>query len=71
MIVYANGKVKGTDDLCDTQDITAHGPDSDELKVSDNESRDSLHSIIKELRILNLHMSMLTDEYITRQDVEV
>jgi len=71
MIVYANGKVKGTDDHGDTQDITAEGPESDELKVSDNESRDYLHSIIKELRILNLHMSMMTDQNITRQDVEV
>jgi len=71
MIVYANGKVKGTDYAGDTQDITAHGPQSDELKVSDMESRDYLHSIIKELRILNLHMSQLTDLNISRQDVEV
>ena len=71
MIVYANGRVRATDDLGDTQDITAQGPDSDELKVSDDESRDYLHSVVKELRILNLHMSKLTDMNITRQDVEV
>jgi hypothetical protein len=71
MIVYANGRVRATDDDGDTQDITAQGPESDELKVSDNESRDYLHSIIKELKILNLHMSMLTDQHIGRHDVEV
>jgi hypothetical protein len=71
MIVYASGKVLGTDGDGDTQEITAQGPESDELKVSDNEARDYLHSIIKELRILNLHMSLMTDQHINRQDVEV
>ena len=71
MIVYANGKVKGTDVDGNTSDITAQGPEDDELKVSDNQSRDYLHSIIKELRILNLHMSMITDQHIVRDDVEV
>jgi hypothetical protein len=71
MIVYANGKVKGTDIDGNTADITAQGPENDELKVSDNESRDYLQRIIKELKILNLHMSLMTDENIRVHDVEV
>jgi len=71
MIVYANGKVLGTDSNGNTQEISVQGPKLDELKVSDNESRDSLNNIIKELKILNIHLSILTDMNITRQDVEV
>jgi hypothetical protein len=71
MIIYANGKVLATDSDGNTQEVAVIGPYSDELKVGDDESRDYLHSIIKELRILNLHMSMMTDQNIRRQDVEV
>ena len=69
MIVYANGKVLGTDHLGDTQPITAQGADSDELKMSDFESRDHLLSIITELKILNFHMSMLTETTVKEEDI--
>jgi hypothetical protein len=70
MIIYANGKVLGTDTAGDTQPITAQGPEVDELKVSDMETRTHLNNIIKELKILNLHMAILNDTNISRSDVK-
>lgn len=71
MIVYANGRVIGTDLDGDAQFISVIGEEQDTLKVADDESRDSLNNIIKELKILNLHMSFITDNTIKRSDVEV
>ena len=71
MIVYANGKVLGTDQDGDTQEIAAQGIDSDELNVSDNEGRDYSRAILAELKVLNLHMSLINDTTLTANDVEI
>ena len=71
MIVYANGKVLGTDSNGNTSEIAAQGINGDELKVSDNESRDTFRSILAELKIMNLQMAVLTDTTILRDDIEV
>lgn len=46
-----------------------------ELKVALDETHNNsvyslLTGILKEMKIMNLHMSMLTDNYITKQEVE-
>ena len=69
MIVYANGKVLGTDQNGDTQDITAQGIRSDELKISDFESRDYLETIVDQLKILNFHMMLLTETSVEEEDI--
>ena len=69
MIVYANGKVLGTDQNGDTSEITAHGMNGDELSVSDFESRDYLQTMVKELKILNFHMMLLTDTAVEEEDI--
>lgn len=71
MIVYANGKVLGTDQNGNTSEIAAQGINSDQLKISDFESQDYMRTMIAELKILNFHMSLLTDTTITRDDIEV
>jgi hypothetical protein len=70
MIVYANGKVIATDTEGNTQDIGVTGAEQDELKVADHEQENLLSKILKELKINNFHMSMLTDTYIRNSDVE-
>ena len=69
MIVYANGKVLGTDQDGNTQPIAAQGVDSDELKMSDFESRDYLQAMVKQLKILNFHMMLLTETAVKEEDV--
>lgn len=71
MIVYANGKVLGTDENGDTQPVSVTGPDKDELKVSDPENTDLLVSVVRELKLLNLQMMIMTDMDLSKQDVEV
>jgi len=70
MIVYANGRVIGTDIDGNTQDISVVGVEQDELKVSDHEQENLLSKILKQLKINNFHMSLLTDTYIENSDVE-
>ena len=36
----------------------------------DDEERDILYSLLKELKVMNLHLSILTDTQITKQDTE-
>jgi len=71
MIVYANGRLTAIDVEGNTQDIGVVGPEQDTLKVSDDESKDLLYAIIKELKMLNLHMASITDLIITSSEVEV
>jgi hypothetical protein len=71
MIVYANGRVIATDLQGDAQNIAVIGEEQDTLKVADDEARDLLYNVIKELKILNLHMSIVTDNDIRREEVEV
>jgi len=70
MIVYANGRVTGTDGDGDAQDISVTGVEQDELKVADHEQENLLSKILKELKINNFHMAILTDTYIRNSDME-
>jgi len=69
MIIYANGKVIATDIKGNTQDIGVVGAGQDELKVADHEQENLLSKILKELKINNFHMSLLTDNYIENSDM--
>jgi hypothetical protein len=71
MIVYANGRVIGTDIDGNAQFVSIIGVEQDTLKAADDESRTLLSAIIKELKITNLHLSLITDNVIKREDVEV
>lgn len=71
MIVYANGKTLGTDADGNVTSIGAIEPGLDTLKVGDMETRELLYKVIKELKILNLHMSYMTDLVIDKEEVEV
>jgi hypothetical protein len=67
MIVYANGKVLGTDQLGNTVEIGTQG---DELKITDNESRDYFQAILLEMRVMNFHLAYLSGVTISTDDVE-
>ena len=71
MIIYANGVVRATDVDGNTQSIGVVGAQQDELKMSDLNQQDMLTNIIKELKIMNTHLSLMTDVSIGREDVEV
>ena len=71
MIVYSNARVIGTDVDGNAQFVSVIGPEQDTLKAADDESRDLLYDVIKELKILNLHMAFITDNALGREDVEV
>ena len=38
--------------------------------VSDFDSQDLLNGILKQLKIMNIHMAILTDNFIEKQEVE-
>jgi hypothetical protein len=71
MIVYANGKVIATDTEGNTQPIGVVGAEQDEIKVSDHEQENLLTKMLKELKKMNLHLTILSDENIRNNDVEV
>ena len=57
-----------------TQNLRADGDVSTEggvekMNVTDDNQVTLLNGILKELKILNFHMSLLTDNTITREDV--
>ena len=66
MIVYSNARVIGTDVDGNAQFVSVIGPEQDTLKAADDESRDLLYDVIKELKILNLHMAFITDKALGR-----
>jgi len=71
MIIYANGTLKATDVNGNTQNIGVVGPQQDELKTSDLNQQDILENIVKELKMMNLHLALMTDVDIDRETVEV
>lgn len=71
MIIYANGKLKATDTDGNTQDIGVVGVEQDEIKVSDHEQENLLGSILKELKKMTIHFSILNDISLENKDVEV
>jgi len=49
---------------------TAQSGNKQETPVEDNANRVLLTAVLKELKILNLHMSVMTDNTFDKQDVE-
>ncbi len=41
-----------------------------ETRVSDDNVQELLDEILKEIKILNLHMAMITDNYYTKEDID-
>jgi len=39
-------------------------------RVSDFDAQGMLNNILKELKIMNIHLAIITDNYITKQEVE-
>lgn len=70
MIVFAGSRLKGTDSEGNTQSIRVVGAESDTLKVADFSTNTLLHNILKELRLLNLHMENITELRLGKEDME-
>ena len=70
MIVYASPKAQGTDTEGNTQPISVVGADQDQMRVADLESRDLLGNILEQLKIMNIHLSDVSDMQIGREDIE-
>ena len=51
------------------QPVGIQGVENDEVKISDIELEDLLDEIIKEMKIMNLHMAIITDIYIRDEDI--
>lgn len=71
MIIYANGSLKATDIDGNTQNIGVVGADQDEIKVSDHEQENLLRNILKEMKKMTLHLSIINDMDIQNKDVEI
>ena len=70
MIVFSGSRLKATDVNGNTQNISIVGAESDTLKIGDFDSAFLLSKILKELRIMNLYLSHMTDIAIERSDIE-
>lgn len=71
MIIFANGKLKGTTPNGDISDIGTVGPDYDQVKTNDVDNYILLTAMLKELKIMNLHMMQITDTHITNEDIDI
>ena len=70
MIVFAGSKLKATDNSGNTQSISVIDAEQDTLKVGDLNALQYLNKILKELKIMNLHLFNITDIQIEHGDVE-
>jgi len=70
MIVFAGSRLKGTDNDGNTQSIGVIDQTQDTLKTGDDINRELLYNIIKELKIMNYHLSLMTDNNITVRDIQ-
>lgn len=70
MIVYSGSRLKATDNDGNTQSLGIIDASQNTLKVGDDINRELLYNIIKELKIMNYHMSLMTDIIITERDVK-
>ena len=70
MIIYSGSRLKATDSDGNTQAVGVIDIEQNSLKVGDDINRELLYNIIKELKILNYHMSIMTDISINYQDIE-
>jgi hypothetical protein len=66
--VTADGELKVIDKL---EDTTSTAGGQKQVFVQDDESRDLLNSILKQLKITNMHLSIITDNTFKTSDVEV
>lgn len=55
----------------DGNQIKMAGNPADMLKVEDQQSLMMLNDILKEMKKMNLHLAMITDNFLTNEDVEV
>lgn len=69
MIVFSGSRLKATDSDGNTKSISVIDAEQDTLKVGDDEQREYLTKILKELKILNLQMSLITDNFIEHKDI--
>ena len=69
MIVYASPRAQGVDVEGNTQPIAVVGAPLNELRIADLESRDYLQEVIKEIKIMNMHLSIMSDLIIDRKDI--
>lgn len=69
MIVYSGSRLKATDNDGNTQPIGVIDTTQDTLKVGDDINRELLYNIVKELKIMNYHMSLMTDSIVTEREV--
>ena len=53
------------------QDLIASIGNQEQVFVQDDESRNLLSSVLKQLKIANMHLSIMTDNYFKTSDVEV
>jgi len=56
-----------SDDAGNNASVVGEG--QDELKVSDQEQRDLLSDVIKQLKIMNLHLAILTDNVLDKEEI--
>jgi len=70
MIVYASPRSQGVDVDGNTHAVSIIGSELDTLKVGDLSSSTYLGKILKQLKIMNIHMSSLTDMVIENSDIE-
>ena len=61
--------VAATSPSGEVEGIKSLGPDGEELSVGSVEMEHLLGSILLEMKIMNLHLSMITDTNITYSDV--
>lgn len=69
MIVFAGSRLKATDNDSNTQSLKVIDTTQDTLKTGDDINRELLYNIVRELKIMNYHMSLMTDSIITERDV--
>ena len=61
--------VLATQNLRADGDISTVG-NTDKMNVIDGDVYGTLDAILKELRIMNIHLSLITDNIITKQEIE-
>lgn len=69
MIVHASPVTQGVDVDGNTEKIGAIGAAADELRVNDMDQTDYLDEILKQLKIMNIHLSQMTDMQIDKQEL--
>jgi hypothetical protein len=69
MIVFSNGRIIGTKDNGDSIQIRGLGEYQNSLSTTDETIARYLVSILKELRIQNIHLQSITDQKINDGDI--